>query len=213
MKITVLGAAGNVGRRIVNEALSRGHEVTAVVRSADRIHELSPAAIGQTGDASNIHDIVRLSTGQDLVVNATRSVTSNAEEVVIVTETIMEGLASTGVRLLIVGGAASLTVPGANGKKVIDDPQFLAPSLRHIGEASVAQYDACRGEMRVDWSYLSPPADLKPGKRTGQYRLGGDEMVVDSQGTSTLSIEDLAVVVLDEAETPRHHQTRFTAAY
>ncbi len=213
MKITVIGAAGNIGRRIVNEALSRGHKVTAVVRSADRIHELSPAAIGQTGDATNIDDIIRLSAGQDLVINATRSVTSNVEEVVNVTETIMEGLARTGVRLLIIGGAASLTVPGTNGKKVIDTPQYLSPSLRHIGEASFAQYQACLREPRVDWSYLSPPADLKPGARTGQYRLGKDELVVDSQSRSTISIADLAVVALDEAEQPRHHQTCFTAAY
>jgi len=213
MKITVLGVAGNVGRRIVNEALSRGHEVTAVVRSFNRTRALPPAAIEKIGNATKIEDIVRLSAGQDLVINATRSATSNVEEVVNVTKAIMEGLASTGVRLLIVGGAASLTVPGGNGKKVIDAPQFLAPSLRHIGEASFAQYETSLQERRVDWSYLSPPADLKPGKRTGKYRLGRDELVVDCHGTSSLSIEDLAVVVLDEAENPRHHQTRFTAAY
>lgn len=213
MKITVLGAAGNVGRRIVNEALSRGHDVTAVVRSANRIHELPPAAVGQIGNATDIADVVRLSAGQDLVINATRSPTSNAEEVVRVTSAIMEGLANTGTKLLIVGGAASLNAPGANGKKVIDAPQFLAPSLRHIGKASFAQYEACLSERRVDWSYLSPPADLKAGKRTGEYRLGRDELVMDSDGNSTLSIEDLAVVVLDEAENPKHRQTRFTAAY
>jgi putative NADH-flavin reductase len=213
MKITVLGGAGNVGSRIVNEALSRGHEVTAVVRSSSRIHALSPVATREIGDATNSDDIVRLSTGQDLVINATRSATSNAEEVVTVTKAIMEGLASTGVRLLIIGGAASLTVPGTNGLKVIDAPQFLPASLRHVGEASVAQYKACRRETRINWSYLSPPADLKPGKRSGSYRLGRDELLVDSQGKSALSIEDLAVVVLDEAEKPRHHQMRFTAAY
>lgn len=213
MRITVLGAAGNVGRRIVDEALWRGHEVTAVVRSSSRCKELPPAAIARTGNASSIDDLVRLSAGQDLVINATRSATSNVEEVVMVTATIMEALVDTGVRLLIVGGAASLAVPGTNGEKVIEVPRFLAPSLRHIGAASFAQYETCLRETRVDWSYLSPPADLQPGKRTGQYRLGRDELVVDNQGRSTLSIEDLAVVVLDEAEAPRHHRTRFTAAY
>lgn len=213
MKITVLGATGNIGSRIVNEALSRGHEVTAVVRNSNQIHQLPPEVDGQIGDATNIDDIVRLSTGQDLLINATRSVTSNIEEVVKVTKTIMAGLASTGVRLLVIGGAASLSVAGANGEKVINLPQFLPPSLRPIGEASFAQYEACLLETRVDWIYLSPPANLIPGKRTGKYRLGQDELVVDTQGTSTISIEDLAVVVLDEAEKPRFHQTRFTAAY
>jgi putative NADH-flavin reductase len=213
MKITVLGAAGNIGRRIVNEALTRGHEVTAVVRSANRIHTLPPASIGQIGNARNIDDIVRLSAGQDLLINATRSATSNLEDVVMVTKAIMEALASTGVRLLIIGGAASLSVPGTKGEKVINVPRFLAPSLRHVGEASFAQHETCLQETRVDWSYLSPPANLKPGKRTGKYRLGRDELLVDNQGKSTISIEDLAVVVLDEAEKPGHHQTRFTAAY
>jgi putative NADH-flavin reductase len=213
MKITVLGAAGNIGHRIVNEALFRGHEVTAVVRSINRIHTLPAKVTSQIANATNVYDIVRLSAGQDLVINATRSASSDVEEVVMVTKAIMQGLASTGVRLLIVGGAASLSVPGTNGKKVIDAPQFLAPSLRHVGEASVAQYQTCLQEKRVNWSYLSPAANLKPGKRTGNYRLGRDELVVDSQGASTISIEDLAVVVMDEAENPRHQQTRFTAAY
>jgi putative NADH-flavin reductase len=213
MKITILGAAGNVGRRIVNEALSRGHEVTAVVRSPERIKELPAGTNVQIGNASNLNDIVRLSVDQDLVINATRSAISNVDEVVMVTKTIMEGLARTGVRLMIIGGAASLTVPGTNGKKVIDSPQFLSASLRHIGEASFAQYEACLQEVRIDWSYLSPPADLKAGNRTGKYRLGRDELIVDSQGNSSISIEDLAIVVLDEAEQPGHHQTRFTAAY
>lgn len=213
MKITVLGAAGNVGRRIVNEALSRGHEVTAVVRSSERIKELPAGTNAQIGNATDIDDVVRLSAGQDLVINATRSPTSDIAEVTKVTATIMEGLTRTGVRLLVIGGAASLTVPGSNGKRVIDAPQYLTPSHRHIGEASFAQYEACLREQRVDWSYLSPPAELKPGERTGQYRSGRDELVVDNQNRSTLSIADLAVVALDEAEQPRHHQTRFTAGY
>lgn len=213
MKITVLGAAGNIGRQIVNEALSRGHTVTAVVRNPERVNEFPKGTNAQTGDASVVDDIVRLSAGQDLVINATRSVTSSIEEVVMVTETIMEGLARTGTRLLVIGGAASLTVPGTDGKKVIDMPKYLPPSLRYIGEASFAQYEACRLEQRVNWSYLCPPADLKPGERSGQYRLGRDELVVDDQNRSTLSIKDLAVVALDEAEHPQHQRSRFTAAY
>ena len=213
MKISVFGAAGNVGRRIVNEALSRGHEVTAIVRSSDQRKKLPDNLNVQIGNAIDIDDVIRLSTGQDLVINATRSATSDVDEVVLMTETIMKGLAHSRARLLVIGGAASLVTPGTDGKKVIDSPQFLDASLRHIGEASIAQYEACLKEKRVAWSYLSPPANLVAGSRSGEYRLGHDELIVDSQGNSTISIEDLAVVVLDEAEQPVHHQSRFTAAY
>jgi putative NADH-flavin reductase len=213
MRISVFGAAGKVGSRIVGEALSRGHDVTAVVRNPARFRELSAAANARVGDAANPQDVVQLSLGQDVVVNATRPLTSDAQEVLRITRTLMDGLASTGARLLIVGGAASLRVPGANGRMVIDDPKFLPPSARQIGQASFDQFEACRSETRVDWTYLSPPAELLPGVRTGEYRLGGDELLLDQQGRSRISMEDLAVALLDEVEQPRHHQTRFTAAY
>ena len=213
MRITVFGAAGNVGRRVVSEALSRGHEVTAVVRDPARFDELPAGAIAHVGDAANIDDVVRLSHGKDAVVNATRSATSNRDEVAATTDTLMDGLARTGVRLLIVGGAASLSVPGTAGRTVLDDPRFLSPATRSIGEASLAQLQVCLAETRVDWVYLSPPARLFPGLRTGNYRLGTDELLLDSAGHSEISIEDLAVVLLDEAESPKHHQTRFTTAY
>ena len=125
----------------------------------------------------------------------------------------MQGLAVTGVRPIIVGGAASLVVPGTGGRTVLDDPRFLAPAARHVGEVSLEQYRAYQAEQAVDWAYLSPPALLFAGTRTGRYRLGTDELLLDENGDSRLSMEDLAVVLLDEAERPRHHQVRFTAAY
>jgi putative NADH-flavin reductase len=126
---------------------------------------------------------------------------------------LVRGLAVTGSRLLIVGGAASLVVPGTPGTTVMDDPRYLSPAARHIGETSFEQYRACLGEERVDWAYVSPPADLFAGTGTGAYRLGTDELLVDVDGKSRISIDDLASVVLNEAERPRHHRIRFTAAY
>lgn len=213
MEITVFGATGKVGQRVVSEALFRGHKVTAVIRNPNHLEKLPAAATVRFGDAANIEDVVLLSTAQDVVINATRSATSDPREVMSITQTMMDGLAQTGARLLVVGGAASLKIPGTDNRMVIDDPNFLPASARHIGQASFAQFEACLAETRVDWAYLSPPADLIAGERTGQYRLGRDELLLDSQGKSTISIEDLAVVLLDEAETPTHHQTQFTAAY
>ena len=126
----------------------------------------------------------------------------------------LAGLAGTGVRLLVVGGAGSLTVPGTGGTTVIDDPNFAPPATaRDLALACADQLEACRAAAGADWAYLSPAALLQPGQRTGTYRIGTDELVIDADGNSTISIEDLAVALLDETERPRHHRTRFTAAY
>lgn len=213
MRITVFGAAGQVGRAVVEEAVSRGHIVTAVVRNPAHLNDLPANALARTGDALKIGDVLMISADQDVVINATRSATSDIDEVTRTTRTLMDGLAQTGVRLLVVGGAASLLVPGTDKRTVLDTPEFLPPSLKQVGLASIAQFNTCMAETRVDWAYLSPPARLTPGKRTGQYRLGRDELLLDEDGDSRITIDDLAVALLDEAENPRHHRARFTAAY
>jgi putative NADH-flavin reductase len=198
---------------VVAEALSRGHEVTAVVRNSSHSNDLPKDVIPQTGDAGNADDVARLSEGQNVVISAIRPAPGRENEFVPTTQALMEGIARTGVRLLIVGGAACLTVPNSGGTLVIDDPRFVPEKWRGIALGSFAQYEAVRAENRVDWAYLCPPAMLGPGERTGRFRLGHDELVLDADGNSTLSIEDLAVVLLDEAERPSHHRTTFTAAY
>lgn len=213
MKITVLGAAGNAGSRVVAEALSRGHEVTAVVRNSAGSNNLPAAARVRAGDVGNVADVTKVSAGQDVVISAIRPAPGHESDIIPTTRSLMDGLAQTGVRLLVVGGAATLTVPGTRGKKVIEDSNYLPISARHIGKASAEQFEVCLAETRVDWAYISPPAQLVPGERTGNYRLGTDALLVDAEGTSKISMEDLAVVLLDEAERPKHHRTRFTAAY
>ena len=210
MRITVFGAAGSVGSRVVAEALSRGHKVTAVVRDPARFHDVPAGADIRAGDATNVKDVVSLSAGQDVVIGATRPAPGNERELAAAAKALLAGLAQTGARLLVVGGAGSLTVSG--GGAVIDDPNFPA-DWRDIALACNDQLEVCRAETRVDWAYLSPAALLAPGERTGAYRLGADELLVDAKGNSKISMEDLAVVLLDEAERPKHHRTRFTAAY
>lgn len=212
MRITVFGAAGNVGSRVVAEALARGHEVTAVVRKPARFHELHTGANARVGDAANVEDVTKLSAGQDLVIAATRPAPGSENDLVITAEALLTGLTQTGVRLLLVGGAATLTVPGTGGTTVMDDPEFPA-ALRDLALACAQQLEVCLAESQVDWAYLSPPALLEPGQRTGNYRLGADELLLDAENNSTISMEDLAVALLDEAEQPKHHRTRFTVAY
>ena len=209
MRITVFGAAGAVGSRVVAEALSRGHEVTAVVRGPAR--EV-PGADVRTGDASIVEDVVALSAGQDLVISATRPARGHEDDLVTTAKALLAGLARTGVRLLLVGGAAGLTVPGTGGLTVVETPDF-PPSWRPVALACNGQLDVCRADAEADWAYLSPPALLEPGQRTGRYRLGADELLVDAAGRSEISMEDFAVALLDEAERPRHRRIRFTVAY
>ncbi|WP_299488338.1 NAD(P)H-binding protein [Acaryochloris sp. IP29b_bin.137] len=213
MRITIFGAAGNVGSRVVAEALSRGHEVTAVVRNPARFTELPTAAIATAASAASVEDVAALSANQDVVISATRPSPGRESELVSTAKTLLAGLRRTGTRLLLVGGAASLNVPEQEGTTVIDDPKFLPAAWRDIGQACIDQLEVCRTETKVDWAYLSPPALLQPGKRTGNYRLGTDDLLIDSQGESTITMEDLAVALLDEAECPHHHRTRFTVAY
>ncbi|MFI6846401.1 NAD(P)-dependent oxidoreductase [Kitasatospora sp. NPDC050467] len=212
MRITVFGATGNVGSRVIAEALARGHQVTAVVRDPSRPHGLPAEATIATGDARNAEDVTRLAAGRDVVISATRPAPGSEGELATATKGLLAGLAGTGVRLLAVGGAGSLTLPGGNGATVVDGPDFPAGWLP-IALACSEQLALYRADTAVDWAYLSPAALLAPGERTGRYRLGRDELVVDAAGTSAISMEDLAVVLLDEAEHPAHHRTRFTAAY
>ena len=213
MHITVFGAAGSVGSAVVAEALARGHAVTAVVRSEQRLAELPKAAEQRLGDAGNVDDVVAVSTGSDVVVSATRPAPGSEHELVATANALLAGVRKTGARLLLVGGAATLVVPGSGGRLVIDDPTYVPPAWRPIAQACSDQLEVCRAETEADWTYLSPPALLNPGRRVGTYRIGGDELLVDSEGHSSISVEDLAVVLLDEAERPRHRRARFTAAY
>lgn len=211
MKITVLGATGNAGRRIVIEALSRGHDVTAVARKVS--DDMPPEVTFRVGDAAISKEIAQLAKGQDVVISAVRPSSGQEHTVAATTEALLRGMRKTDARLLVLGGAANLVVPGSDGKTVIEDANYLPPDFRHIGQASIDQLEACRAETEVDWAYLSPSASFNPGERTGRYRTGTNQLLVDSDGKSELSMEDAAVALLDEAEKPKHHRTQFTIGY
>ncbi|WP_436788137.1 NAD(P)-dependent oxidoreductase [Yinghuangia sp. YIM S10712] len=213
MRIAVFGAAGNVGSRVVAEAWARGHEVTAVVRGHRNLSGLPADVDVRTGDARDPDDVAAATVGQDLVITATRPAPGREAELPEATRALLAGIGKTGVRVLAVGGAGSLTVPGTGGRTVAGMPDFPA-DWAPIAAACAEQLDVYRAApAEIDWAYLSPAAILEPGERTGVYRLGGDTLLVDADGNSSISTEDLAVALLDEAERPRHHRTRFTVGY
>jgi len=211
MKITVIGASGRVGSRVVREAADRGHEVTAIIRDPSQRHALPAGVASRVADASGADAVAALAAGQDVVVNATRPVPGADEQTITLTRAILDGTARVGARLIIAGGAAVLRIPGTD-RLLLDDPHYLPPAYHAIGEASALQHAVCRQHGRGDWVYLCPPADLAPGVRTGRYRRGGDTLLVDADGRAAISMEDLAVALVDEAEQPRAEGHVFTVA-
>ena len=212
MRILVYGALGNIGRRIVAEAYERGHQVTAALRNPDHASRVPQGVTGRTGDAMDAENASTLASGQDLVISATRPSTGNERDLVKTAAALLEGLRPTDTRLLVVGGAASLLAPDT-GRTIVDDPRYVSPFWREIALACCDQYAVLKDDLETDWTYLSPPAQLLEGERTGHYRVGNDTLLLDADGRSTISMEDLAVALLDEAETPMRRQTRFTVAY
>lgn len=213
MKIIVFGARGDVGSRVVAEALSRGHAVTAVVRSQAQTDALPSAAQARVADAAKTDAVAGLIAEHDLAISAIRPPDGQEDALVWLTRSLLDAAAMAQVPILMVGGAASLKLPGQNGTTVLTAPGFLPEAVLPIARACFAQYELCAAETRADWSYLAPPAMLLPGERTGHYRVGSDSLLVDAAGESRISMEDFAVALLDEAEAPKHTHERFTVAY
>ncbi|MGW4500097.1 NAD(P)-dependent oxidoreductase [Micromonospora sp. NPDC004336] len=198
MKITVVGAAGMAGSRVVTEALGRGHHVTAVLRGP-RPDTLPKEATVVPGDATDVEHMTSLFAGADAIVGATRPAPGAEDTVTATTTALLDAAASAGTRALLIGGSAPLR--GPSGGLVFDDPRYVPPFVRAIAAASIAQLDACRAHP-ADWVYVSPPALLEPGTRTGTYRRDTTSLVVAADGSSRISAEDLAVAVVDELENP-----------
>ena len=213
MNIIVFGARGDVGSRIVSEALARNHSVTAVVRNKSQIEALPPSVTPQVADVQDTDFVAKLMIGFDLAISAVRPSDGQEELLVELTRSVLDASAKSGVRTLIVGGAASLKVPGLDGDTVLTAPGFLPEEVVPIAKACQAQFELCDAKTDADWTYLCPPAMLTPGERSGQYRTGTDALVVDGDGNSAIAMEDFAVAMIDEAETANHRGQRFTVAY
>ncbi|MCP2330441.1 NAD(P)-dependent oxidoreductase [Actinoalloteichus caeruleus] len=208
MRIIVVGAAGMAGSRVVTEAVERGHHVTAVFRETRPEH--LPAQVEIThGDVTDVDRMTGVFEGADAVVGATRPAPGAEDTVTATTTALLDAAEATGARVLVIGGSAPLR--GPSGGLVFDDARYVPPAVRAIAGASIAQLAACRVHP-ADWVYLSPPALLEPGRRTGGYRRGTTTLVTAADGTSRILAEDLAVAVLDELENPSGDR-QVTAAY
>ena len=203
MKIAIAGASGRAGSCISAELARRGHSVTGIARNPDRIARLANVS-AVSGDANDRAALARLWAGHDAAVSAIHFLDSDPE-------TLIGAARDSGVpRYLVVGGAGSLEV--APGVRLVTTPNFPA-QYKAEAEKGGAFLDRLRQEKELNWTFLSPSALIDFGNRTGKFRLGTDQLLVDSAGKSWISFEDFAVAMADEIERPAHVRKRFTVGY
>jgi putative NADH-flavin reductase len=201
MNVVLIGMTGRVGSRLATELLARGHQVTGIARDISKAAP-QPGLTLKQGDATVAAALAPLLAGHDAVISSTRF--ANTDAVALIAAVKQAGVP----RLLVVGGAGSLEV--APGVALIDTPEF--PALSKV-EAGLDFLNTLRLETELDWTFLSPSALFEPGERTGVFRSGKDQLLVDGQGKSWISMEDYAIAMVDELEQPKHRRSRFTVGY
>ena len=217
MKVALIGASGFVGSAILKEALDRGHEVTAIVRNPENITLAHDHLYIIKADILDTDQVAQAVAGTDAVISAYNPGWSNPdiyEEFLKGSRSIQAGTKAAGVkRYIVIGGAGSLEV--APGVQAVDTPDF--PAAIKPGATAARDYQGIiKEEKELDWTFFSPAFEMHQGTsgvRTGAYRTGLDTPVFNEEGRSILSVEDLALVIIDELETPKHIKQRFTAAY
>jgi hypothetical protein len=203
MKVSLIGATGNAGSRILAELARRDHQVTAIVRHPDKVPQLD-GVTAQKGDANRVDDLAPMLQGHEVVVSSVHFLHGQADKLI-------GAVRQAGVpRYVVVGGAGSLD--NGSGIKLIDAggvPELYQAESR----AGCNFLDALRQTSDLDWTFLSPSAQFVPGERTGVFRIGADIALRDAGGRSWISYEDYAVALVDEIEQPRHSRRRFTVGY
>ena len=206
--VVLIGASGFVGTAILNELLNRGHKVTAIVRDPAKVTASNPNLKVIQADVTDTDVLIEASKGKDAVISAYNPGWKNPniyEETLKNYPLIVDSVKKAGVeRLLIVGGAGTLFY--APGKMVMDAddvPAKLLPGIKSLGEFYL---NTLRKENDIDWIFLSPAANMTPGERTGKFRIGKDDLVVDVNGDSNISVEDYAVAMVDELEQKKYHK-------
>lgn len=215
MKVAIIGATGFLGSSLVKEFPSRGHEVIAISRKPQQAEASNVKAV--SADVFDTDALAEVLKGNDVVVSAYNPGWTNPniyDDAIAGSKAIQAAVKKAGVkRFIYIGGAGSLYV--APELQLIDTPEF--PAEYKAGASAARDYlNILKEEQDLDWAFFSPAIEMHQGittGRTGKYRLGLENPVFNDEGRSILSGEDVAVVIADEAENPKHHKQRFTAAY
>ncbi|NHZ90319.1 NAD(P)H-binding protein [Massilia sp. CCM 8733] len=212
MNIVLIGATGFIGTALLNEALNRGHAVTALATRPEKLAARERLQAHKT-DVMEVAALTAQLAGADAVLSAFSGHAQGdvqAYYLAGVRNIIAAVKEARAPRLLVVGGAGSLDV--APGVQLLDTPGF-PEAYRASAEGARQALNLLRAEASLDWTMLSPAAMISPGQRSGVFRLGGDQLLADAAGNSAISVEDYAVAMIDELEQPTHSRQRFTVAY
>ncbi|MCU7494917.1 MAG: NAD(P)-dependent oxidoreductase [Ignavibacteria bacterium] len=214
MKVALIGASGFVGSAVLKEALMRGHNVTAILRHPEEIKIQDPKLTVKEGDVFNENEFAELLRGQDAVISTYNPGWTNPEIAELTRkghQAIINGVKRAHVkRLITAGGAGSLEI--APGKQLVDQPEF--PAEWKTGAMALRDaLNTYRNEKDIDWTFFSPAINIFPGERTGKFRLGSEQPILDEKGQGRISVQDYAVAMIDELENPKHLKQRFTIGY
>ncbi|CVK16443.1 MAG: NAD(P)-dependent oxidoreductase [Apibacter sp.] len=214
-KVALIGASGFIGSELVKELLTRGYQVTAIVRSAEKIKNNDKNLKVVSANVLDMDKLSEVLKSNDAVISAYNPGWTNPniyDDTIKGYRSIIEAVKKSGIkRLQAVGGAGSLQV--APGKTVVDTgviPDEILPAVKAMAQVLKDQF---LPEKDLDWVFFSPAGTIEPGERTGKYRLGLDTLIADDQGNSKISVQDYAKAMVDELENPKHHQQRFTIGY
>lgn len=217
MKIALIGASGFVGSHILEELVSRGHEVTTITRHPEKVKSDSSLVSKVKGDVSNVEELTGILKGHDVVISSYNPGWTNPniyQDFLDGAQAIQQAVKASGVkRYIVIGGAGSLFV--APGVQLVDTPQFPA-EWKPGALAAREYYNIIQKEQDLDWTFLSPAIEMHQGTagtRKGVYRTGKDNPVFDENGRSVISVEDLSIAIVDEAEKGAHKKERFTVAW
>jgi putative NADH-flavin reductase len=203
MKLAIIGATGNVGTRLVNEALNRHHAVSGIARDPSKLTRRTGLS-ATVGDITKPDALLPLLKSHDAIISALHFQGTDAQQLI-------ELVRRSGVkRYLVVGGAASLEI--GPGQILLDSPHF-PPAYKPEASAAKEFLDALRNVTDLDWTFLCPSAFFGPGERTGKFRLADNTLLTAADGKSSISYEDYAMAMLDEVENPKHIRGRFTVGY
>ena len=218
MNVVLIGASGFVGKALLHELLERGHHVTAVVRNAGKIETTHPHLEVKELDVQDTSALTEVCRGKDAVVSAYNPGWDNPhiyEDTLRIYPLILKAVKESGVkRFLVTGGAGTLFVKP--GVRLMDTGVIPAEWMPGVRSLALFYLQTLMQEKELDWVFFSPAGSFcnpDAGRRTGKFRLGKDNLIVDAEGNSTISVEDYAVAMVDELEQENHHRERFTIGY
>lgn len=214
-KIAVIGATGFVGKQVVKELESRGYSVDAIVRDVSKVDE-NNLVTGKSIDVNNINDLSAALVGNDAVISAYSAGFANPnfyDEFIKGSQNIEKAVENSGVkRFISVGGAGSLYV---DGQQLVDGSDF-PEDFKVFAIAARDYLNTLKNNNILDWTVFSPAIEMHPGTsgvRVGKYRTSLENPVFNENGRSFISVEDVAVALVDELEQNNHIKERFTAGY